>query len=365
VSDASGEAGGPEPEKRRVHCVVLGGGPAGSATALALLRTGRTVAILERTRYEGARIGETLPPESRRLFAALGILPLFEREGHLPSPGIISAWGSAEPEAKDFIFNPYGHGWHIDRARFDEMLVRSAEERGAHVHLGVSTSAARDESGRRFRVLARASGEAWAYECDHVVDATGRSPLSFGPTRRREVRDRLVALVGLGAASRAPDGRTILEAAELGWWYCANLPDKKVIATFMTDPGLVGRDYRSLWREELAKTRLVGSYLEGVDEAVVSVVKCLTYLRSPVVKDGWIAVGDAASAYDPLSSLGICKALESGMRAAAAIEADRLDDYEAWVRASFDDYLRTRDFYYASERRWPESPFWRARQAPG
>jgi flavin-dependent dehydrogenase len=96
----------------------------------------------------------------------------------------------------------------------------------------------------------------------------------------------------------------------------------------------------------------------------VAVVRCATYLRSPVVKDGWVAVGDAASAYDPLSSLGICKALESGLRAGKAIAEGRLDEYEAWVRSSFEDYLRTREAYYAMEQRWPASPFWRARHRP-
>jgi flavin-dependent dehydrogenase len=76
----------------------------------------------------------------------------------------------------------------------------------------------------------------------------------------------------------------------------------------------------------------------------------------------WVAVGDAASAYDPLSSLGICKALESGIRAADALARHRLDEYEAWVRSSFEQYVWTRDAYYALETRWPDSPFWRARR---
>ena len=342
--------------------MILGGGPAGAATALALLRSGRTVAVLERTHYESTRIGETLPPESRRLLQALDVVARFERDHHVPSPGIISLWGSPIPVENAFIFNPFGLGWHVDRSRFDRMLVSAAEERGANVHLDVRVSVGPIDGRARCSVLARTDAEAWAYTCDHVVDATGRSPLPFGPRRGRAVSDPLAAIVGFGSASRPLDGRTILEAAERGWWYCANLPDGRVVTTFVTDPSLVGRDYTRLFHDEVRKTAVAASYAARADEMTIGVVNCSSYLRSPVVTKGWVAVGDAASAYDPLSSLGICKALESGIRAADALARNRLDEYEAWVRSSFEQYVRTRDAYYALETRWPDSPFWRARR---
>jgi flavin-dependent dehydrogenase len=240
--------------------------------------------------------------------------------------------------------------------------VSAAEASGATIHLDVRVSAAPVEGGARCSVLARTGTEAWAYTCDHVVDATGRSPLPFGPRRGRTVSDPLAAIVGFGPASCPSDGRTILEAAERGWWYCANLPDGRVVATFMTDPSLVGRDYARLFRDEVCKTAVTASYAARADEMTIGVVNCSSYLRSPVVMKRWVAVGDAASAYDPLSSLGICKALESGIRAADALATDRLDEYETWVRSSFEQYVRTRDAYYALETRWPDSPFWRARR---
>src|SRR5438093_3141498 len=57
--------------------VIVGGGPAGSAAALALARAGRSVAVLERSRYEQARIGETLPPRARVPLAQLGVWERF------------------------------------------------------------------------------------------------------------------------------------------------------------------------------------------------------------------------------------------------------------------------------------------------
>jgi 2-polyprenyl-6-methoxyphenol hydroxylase-like FAD-dependent oxidoreductase len=85
---------------------------------------------------------------------------------------------------------------------------------------------------------------------------------------------------------------------------------------------------------------------------------------------GWLAVGDAACSFDPLSSHGVTWALESGLAAARALDAsfrgDRraLDDYADRVEAAFHNYLQARADFYGRERRWPDSPFWRRRHTP-
>ena len=56
----------------------------------------------------------------------------------MESPGIASAWGQAELYDNDFIVNPHGPGWHVDRRRFDAMLARAAEESGVEVLRGAS-----------------------------------------------------------------------------------------------------------------------------------------------------------------------------------------------------------------------------------
>jgi flavin-dependent dehydrogenase len=89
----------------------------------------------------------------------------------------------------------------------------------------------------------------------------------------------------------------------------------------------------------------------------------------PVGAADWLAVGDAAVAYDPLSSQGIVKALRAGIFAAYAI-ADRLDKadhrglarYAHLVRREFASYRRQHAEYCGREQRWPQSRFWSRRQ---
>ena len=88
----------------------------------------------------------------------------------------------------------------------------------------------------------------------------------------------------------------------------------------------------------------------------------------PVCGADWLAAGDAASTYDPLSSQGIVKSLRSGIFASYAVadslckrDAGGLSRYEKLVRREFASYARAHARHYAEERRWPHSDFWRRR----
>ncbi len=113
--------------------VIVGAGPAGTAAAITLRQRNLSVLILETAPGPRWRIGETLAPAARPLLQNLGVLADFEADGHLPSYGNLSAWGASRLSATDFIFNPYGHGWQLDRECFDRCLCQAAEKLGAHL----------------------------------------------------------------------------------------------------------------------------------------------------------------------------------------------------------------------------------------
>jgi flavin-dependent dehydrogenase len=83
--------------------------------------------------------------------------------------------------------------------------------------------------------------------------------------------------------------------------------------------------------------------------------------------DGWLAVGDAASTFDPVSSHGVFKALRSGILASYAV-LDRLDGKAGWLdkytllhAREFDEYRKTWAAVYRREVRWPNETFWSRR----
>lgn len=123
--------------------VILDGGPAGCASALSLIAAGvepESLLVVKASRFERDRIGKSIPPDTRSLFEALGVLPSFLAEAHEPCYGSASSWGSDELGSNDFLYNPYGNGWHLDRRRFDAWLADEVESRRAAVHKGYVSS---------------------------------------------------------------------------------------------------------------------------------------------------------------------------------------------------------------------------------
>jgi flavin-dependent dehydrogenase len=89
----------------------------------------------------------------------------------------------------------------------------------------------------------------------------------------------------------------------------------------------------------------------------------------PVTGERWIAVGDAACTFDPLSSQGLLFAMTSGRRAAAAIlaalagDAGAIAAYAAETERIWSLYTRNRRLSYAQERRFADALYWRRRNA--
>src|SRR5213080_892196 len=94
--------------------VVIGGGPAGCACAMTLARNDVPTVLVDRSDGEVMKIGETLPPSARATLEGLGLWGDFLAGGHLPCYSNRSAWGSARVQTRDFIFDPFGPGWHLD-----------------------------------------------------------------------------------------------------------------------------------------------------------------------------------------------------------------------------------------------------------
>ncbi|RIK49986.1 MAG: hypothetical protein DCC57_12385, partial [Chloroflexi bacterium] len=94
-----------------------------------------------------------------------------------------------------------------------------------------------------------------------------------------------------------------------------------------------------------------------------------TYRMEPPVGENWLAVGDAAAALDPLSSMGIFRAFTWAAVAAAAIichlngDKTALPAYAAALRHDFTAQQAARAWAYRQEQRWADQPFWRTRHA--
>jgi flavin-dependent dehydrogenase len=347
--------------------LVAGGGPAGSTVALDLSRRGFLVAIIEQSAYQNFRVGETVPPEIRRLLAGLGVWEQFLASERLESYGIRSAWETPAARHHDFLYNPYGCGWHVDRARFDAMLASAAEHEGAVLMVSARITALHQDANGTWLLEVAQDGNRRMLRGRLLVDATGRKAFIARKLGcRPNVVDRLIGAVALLQRSENAQW-TLIEAVENGWWYSAPLPGARTVFSYMTDS--------DLWRPsrwgELLKAAPLTSERASVNGtwSPIRVVSAASILRHPVVGPNWIVVGDAAYTVDPLSGQGIYKTIETGLRSAAAVarlfegDTSGMVEYESWAVESFRSYLAVRHQFYRSVERWPESRFWQRRMA--
>jgi flavin-dependent dehydrogenase len=342
--------------------LVIGGGPAGAAAALRAAQLGCSVCLVDRSKPGEFKIGESLPPAATRLLHDLGASAACQPGIATPSFGNQSAWGSPELRDTDFIRDPAGHGWHVDRARFDATLREVASQNGVRVY-GASVSSVTRTSAQVWRV---AVGDE-TIEAPWVIDCAGRASFfARSQSVPRKSFDRLIAIFS-EFDSTNEDSRTLVESAPCGWWYTSLLPGGRRVVVFHTDAGSqASRTARSPegFRELLTSTVHVRDRVTGPGPSRrPAVASAATTRLHRFHGSGWFAAGDAATSFDPLSSQGIYTALYSGMKAAEAV-ADSLQDaaYNQLLDRVFDAYLAHRRIYYGDERRWPESPFWRVRQ---
>lgn len=357
------------------RALVIGAGPAGLGAATRLAAWCDKVTVLDaRPRTDLRHAGEHLPPAGIASLSGLGLAHLLDDPRHGESPGVCSIWGSGPPATRDYFFTLQGRGVNLDRQVFDAALLNLAADRGVVVKLSTRL-AALHKCADEFRAVLRGPGGCRTMHSDIVIDASGRQARAarlLGGTPDR--LDRLTGIVGrIEDAPCAPDSGTLhIEAVEHGWWYSVPYPTGARICAFMTDAPLI-RGYpggaSALWRAQLARSRLIRSVTRtGRGSGRVVVFDAATQTLTDPACDGFLAVGDAAMAFDPLSSAGIAKALADGHDAAHALERYACGQPEV-LRAhfrkrqqSFDTYRLRHAGMYSIEDRWPDSAFWQARR---
>ncbi|MEL6479417.1 MAG: tryptophan 7-halogenase [Pseudomonadota bacterium] len=351
----------------QAEIAILGAGPAGSAAAVVLAAQHR-VALIDRTAAPQPRIGEALIPAARPLLRDLGVLAVMEASGrHLPYLGNRSIWGGGCIEERDFLRDPHGPGWHLDRAAFERMLRRHAVERGAQVlapaRLGMIRPA---RQGWRLSL-----GQGETLEARFVIDAGGRrAPVARRLGARPGKGPDLVSTWWAGSVRReTPEtaGFSMIEGLPEGWAYTAPLPGRRRLLAWhhLPEPGtsapLPARIARIGSAEGIAAVLArTGFTPDGAARTTAAHAQWLSAPCGP----GWLAVGDAALCPDPMASRGLFNALYTGLTGALTASAwlsgdiRALDDYSSDLARIRETYRQHAARVYAAEQRWPEAPFW-------
>lgn len=354
---------------------VVGAGPGGALCARQLARFGLRVMLVHRVRRR-QHLGESLGASAPRLLSSYGLeLPasVFSPRPH----DHFVRWGGREERIAAQPNEDAGRreGQRLVwRDRLDAWALAEARQAGVVVVEGSAASGTdggievRQGDGGRVRVAATT-----------VVDASGRSGvLTRG--RRERPGHRTTALT-----AHFPDGPepgTLVAAFADGWLWSAPLPDGQRDVTVLTDTERAAGQAESVYREAVAAVGLDG-FVAGEATTPVRAADATPYVLdwpgdSSTTADAGsrrilLAVGDAMSALDPLTGLGVMKAMDSGLTGAVALrtalERPGCADLALRFHAEKERGLAVESAariagFYAEERRFADRPFWRRRSGP-
>ncbi|KAJ7208294.1 hypothetical protein GGX14DRAFT_454316 [Mycena pura] len=371
---------------------IIGGGPAGCAVALSLLRSQPDASIVVFSDADPLRfkIGESLPPEAARLLRYLDASLPSTLSTHLPCAGTASAWTSSSLEEHDALMSPFGHGWHLDRARFDETLRTAARSAGPNLKFSEARVTAIRRETDLWILETEAGGS--AVQSRWLVDASGRraSAARLLGLRTRKTDDLLAVHALFSSTSGTTedrDTRTLIEACSQGWWYSALLPSKQRLVAFHCDaPSAKGSirtrtgflDFLHDQTNHLA--RIVAKHEhdfsapdDGAPVGPQTTAACSSQLEGWQSQAYFVPVGDAALSFDPLSSQGMMTALEMGCilgteLAANLLQLEGFSDERAIVESVTERYAevwkhfeKSRKYYYSVQSRFDGDQFWASR----
>jgi len=321
---------------------IVGGGPAGAATAAYLAKAGVSCVVFEREVFPRPHVGESLVPSSTRVFRELGFLDAMFAAGFPKKYG--AAWTApSDPRlfehdwvttaGVDVAFGErdqpgvgLDHTWHVDRGRFDQLLLEHARALGATVYEGAPVrDVAVDTDGVdiRFDLDGRRS-----VRTRMVVDASGRRTLvggEMGWKVKDPIFDQFAVHTWFRGYDRTafvpdqPDKQDYIFVHFLpgpnSWlWQIPISEDVTSIGVVTQKANFVRRksEHAAFFREQLGTRPPVAQALAGAEQLrPFKTEGDYSYAMSRIVDDRVVLIGDAARFVDPIFSTGVSIALNS------------------------------------------------------
>lgn len=340
--------------------IIIGGGPAGSALGCYLSMAGIDNIIVERANHPRPHVGESMVTSSTRVFEEIGFLETMEREGFVKKYG--ASWhapGNRGKFAIEFAEFPQegieqDYTYHVDRAKFDHLLLQHAEANGSTVYQGVPAKRVLFEDGYACGVRIGIGDQEVDLPCQVVVDASGRHTLlgnQLGIKKKDPLFNQYAVHawfedVDRGDGDDADHIHIYFLPVERGWVWQIPITDE------ITSMGVVvekevfkqsHQDFAGFFHEQIQTNENLAHAMRNARRInAFRPEGDYSYSMEQFAGNGFLLVGDAARFVDPIFSSGVSIALYSAKFASERIKrAFELDDFSEAVFKPYETKLRS------------------------
>jgi 1H-pyrrole-2-carbonyl-[peptidyl-carrier protein] chlorinase len=360
---------------------VIGGGPAGSSMGAYLGRAGLDTVVLERELFPRQHVGESLVPSSTRVFRDLGLLDKMEAHKFPHKYG--AAWtaenahnfyetnwaGLQGEDYADFQFSEreqdgvgMDYTYHVDRGKFDLMLLQYAHDLGATVWEGVKVPGV-DFSCEHPEVTYTVGKREARLSARLVIDASGRNTL-IGAQEGWKIKDPVFDQFALHTWFEGYDRSTVAREGREDYIYIHFLPISNTwvwqipITDTITSVGVVTQK-RHFARRKSGQQAFFWNAIESRPEFAEALRAAeqlrplktegdYSYAMSQITGDRVMLVGDAGRFVDPIFSTGVSIALNSSRFASHdVLAAAEKGDFSKAAFTTFETTIRqgTKNWY--------------------
>jgi FADH2 O2-dependent halogenase len=353
--------------------IIIGGGPAGSTLGSYLSKAGIKNLILEGHNQPRPHVGESLVLSTMRVFGELGLIDKMDQAGFPKKFG--ASWRDFNGKEQALHFSEFrqegidrDHTYHVDRSKFDLLLLKHAESLGSEVHQGVHVKRVNFVDNQAVGVRAKFAGQEIDIPAKIVVDASGRQTL-LGRQLNLKQNDKIFNQYAVHAwfenVARGEDPKTAdyihiyFLPVKRGWAWQIPITDR------ITSVGVVAE--REVFQQfKTESERYFNTYVQtnpGLARAMADAVRLndfktegdYSYILDKFCGNGFLMVGDAARFVDPIFSSGVSVAMHSARFASqtiqAALESGDLSEaafkpYENTLRSGVDIWYEFIRLYY-------------------
>lgn len=311
--------------------IIIGAGPAGSASAITCARAGLKTTLVCREPQAAEQKGQPSPLESIHPGVST-LLTQIQAQDAVTNATVAYYDGiQAGTEYSELGADKSGkwQGSHICRQQFNVSLKACAAAQGVEVVSNENVLDLHFKNGRACRIT---TSKGKTIHARYIIDCSGRK--RFGGKRMR-FKEKfysppLTAWTGISEGIDPIEYsklKTIFIPSGAGWSWLAPGAQWQCAWTRLSRSGKIELSPP----DELKRYPLLGS---------TQITNVRWRLFRPVVSEGILLAGDAAGILDPAAGQGVFNALLSGINAAhTVIRCLHEPQYEAWYLAEYDGWF--------------------------